>query len=299
MTSALKLVQKRYNKVKNEQLQQHAKQVKKHLQMAAKLRSMQSMKAAGEIPRNLQLPVPTIHGEGMEAVQQAAVDGIKQLQQQLFDKIITEQTRKCDAASAEATATFAGGAAAAVTAAFTVPAHWTSQVHLDMHEQVRAAALMELDLQLTAGYDNLVGAAQRKQQQAQEKAAKAAAAAADAAPLTAEQQMRKIAAEEAKKLLKKQKQPPPAAAPAAAGAQQQPRKQRAQQQQQPAAAQGRPRPAGQGGRPKQQQQQQQQQRPQQRRQGPSPSYAAAARGPSNAPVNTGQPPRRQKQGPRF
>jgi len=305
LAAPFKLIKQPLQKAMQQQLQQYNKLVKDESQLSAKLTSLQAMKDAGQLPKNLQFSAPNIYGEQMASVQQSADAKLKQVGEQLRDEIITNITQQRDAARAKATALREGGAATAVKAAYQgLPEAWGGPFCQNMFNQVQSSILMELDLKLAATYDAMTETAQRKQQQAQEKAAKAAADAAAAAPLTAEQQVRRIAAEEAKKLLQKQKKPPHPAAPPAAGAQQQPRNQRAQQQQQPAAAQGRPRPAGRGGHPpqQQQQQQQQQQRPQKRRQGPAPagapSNAAAARG-APRPGNAGQRPRPQQQGQRF
>jgi hypothetical protein len=302
LAAPFKLIKQPLQKAMQQQLQQYNKLVKDESQLSAKLTSLQAMKDAGQLPKNLQFSAPNIYGEQMASVQQSADAKLKQVGEQLRDEIITNITQQRDAARAKATALREGGAATAVKAAYQgLPEAWGGPFCQNMFNQVQSSILMELDLKLAATYDAMTETAQRKQQQAQEKAAKAAADAAAAAPLTAEQQVRRIAAEEAKKLLQKQKKPPHPAAPPAAGAQQQPRNQRAQQQQQPAAAQGRPRPAGRGGHPPQQQQQQQQ-RPQKRRQGPAPagapSNAAAARG-APRPGNAGQRPRPQQQGQRF
>jgi hypothetical protein len=222
------------------------------------------MKDAGHLPKNLQFSPPNIYGEQMGSVQQSAGAKLKQVGQELLDEMITNITQQRDAARDKAAALRQGDAATAVKAAYPgLPDAWGGPFCQNMFNQVQSSILMELDLKLAAAYDAMTAAAQRKQQQAQEKAATPAA-----------------------------------------GAQHQPRKQRAQQQQ---PAQGQPRPAGRGGRPQQpaqkpQQQQQQQQRPHKRRQGPAPggapTYADAARG-GPKPVNDGQRPRPQQQGPRF
>jgi hypothetical protein len=300
LAAPFKFIQQPLRKAMQQQGQQYVKLIKDEFQLSAKLTSLQAMKDAGHLPKNLQFSPPNIYGEQMGSVQQSAGAKLKQVGQELLDEMITNITQQRDAARDKAAALRQGDAATAVKAAYPgLPDAWGGPFCQNMFNQVQSSILMELDLKLAAAYDAMTAAAQRKQQQAQEKAAKAAAAAAAAAPLTAEEQVRRIAAEEAKKLLQKQKKAPPAA-----GAQHQPRKQRAQQQQ---PAQGQPRPAGRGGRPQQpaqkpQQQQQQQQRPHKRRQGPAPggapTYAAAARG-GPKPVNAGQRPRPQQQGPRF
>ena len=315
LAAPFKLFNSAFTKAIQQQEQQYSKLLKASFQVADKVTSLQAMKDAGQLPKNLQLQKPIIYGEGMDSVQQAADTGVKQLELQLLNDLITAVTQQQAAAQAAVLAAREGAAAAVKAACPALPPGSSSQFSISLLEQIQSAALMELELRLNQAQVRATAAAQRKQQQAQEKAAAAAAVAAAAAPLTAEEQMRRVATEVVRQQMQQQrkKQQRPAAAPPAGGAQQQPRQQRPARAPAP---QGRARPAGRGRRPQapanqqpQQQQQQQQgqprrqQRPQQRRQGPAhggaSNYADAARGASGRPNGAGQRPSRPPSGRRF
>lgn len=314
LVAAYQPAQKAFNAEVQQQARLYASALSKQHAHAAKLRSLRSMKEAGQLPKNLQFPVPRIYGEGMvEEVEAIAAAALKEAGHKILDAIVVAQQAQTMRATAAASELAEAAPAKVQAVMFTLPATW--RVH-PVVTTMQQAALENLAFALQRAKDTQEASASKRQQQAEEKAAAAERAAAERAPLSIEQQMQKIAEEVVSKRLqqqqhKQQQRPPrprqqrPGSSPAQPARPGNPRRRQEQQQQppqqgrspgaaaaQPAAPQGAPVGPNRGR--QQQQQQQGAQRPPKPRQpsgdpaGRRGTWADRVRPPASGPRNAPQ-----------
>jgi hypothetical protein len=201
LVAAYQPAQKAFNAEVQQQARLYASAVSKQHAHAAKLRSLRSMKEAGQLPNNLQFPMPHIYGEGMEEVEAIAAAALKEAGLKILDAIVVRQQALAMGATAAA-GELAEAAPAKVQAVMsTLPASWRVRPVVITMQQ---AALENLEFALQRAKDTQEAAAFKRQQQAEEKAAAAERAAAERAPLSIEQQMQKIAEEVVSKRLQQQ-----------------------------------------------------------------------------------------------
>ena len=124
LVDAFRPAQKAFSAAMQQQQRLYTSAVVKQHAYAAKRQSLRSMKEAVQLPKNLQLPLPNIYGEGMEDVKAAAAAALKQAGHTILDAMVSALDGQVMGATAAANDLAATAPSKVQAVMSTLPASW-------------------------------------------------------------------------------------------------------------------------------------------------------------------------------